>query len=541
VKLTSAGLPEVARATSGAASPAVSAGSGERVLASHRRERSPDELGQASAMVAAAGAALSILVLSSLVLVSLASAEPSFLSPEAKIGSNPGWLAGPLGPLTSGLDVHGTNLDTAFTVLLGLMYVSYVVILAAASHVNRRWALAALVAVNVIFFLSPPLNLTDVFNYVNYARMEVVHGLNPYTTIPSLEPHTDPTFLLSNWHGLLSPYGPLFTLFTLALVPLGVIASFWVIKGCLMALSLGIVWLVWRCAQLLGRDPLPAALFVGMNPLVLFWGLGGDHNDFFMVFLIVLAVYLVLRAEHGPASRRSVAEGGADWSALGRAREPRAAPSAGAPSASKPAPWRELGGGAAIAAAVAIKASAAILVPIFVFGAVRRTRVTIGLLVGGIAAAVATLIAFGAHLPNITQQASLVDRQSIPNIIGYLVGLGGESSGLHSVCTVVLVVGVLGCALWAGRTRDWITTSGYATLLVLLTLSWTLPSYVLWLLPFSALASGRSLRIATIVFGVYVFLFWMPYSTSLLSSLDVHLTSTTLAHELANKQHALQF
>ena len=48
--------------------------------------------------------------------------------------------------------------------------------------------------------------------------MESVYHLNPYTTIPALEPHSDPTFVLSNWHGLLSPYGPLFTLFTIGLV-----------------------------------------------------------------------------------------------------------------------------------------------------------------------------------------------------------------------------------------------------------------------------------------------------------------------------------
>ena len=52
--------------------------------------------------------------------------------------------------------------------------------------------------------------------------MEYVYHLNPYTTIPALEPHSDPTFLLSNWHGLLSPYGPLFTVFTIGLAALGV-------------------------------------------------------------------------------------------------------------------------------------------------------------------------------------------------------------------------------------------------------------------------------------------------------------------------------
>ncbi len=53
---------------------------------------------------------------------------------------------------------------------------------------------------------------------------------------------------------------------------------------------------MWRCARLLGRDPVAAIVFVGLNPIVLVWGLGGDHNDFFMVFFIVLAFYLLLRA-----------------------------------------------------------------------------------------------------------------------------------------------------------------------------------------------------------------------------------------------------
>ena len=103
------------------------------------------------------------------------------------------------------------------------MYASYA---GGARHARRgctpRWAIAAILAVHAIFLLAPPLALTDVFNYINYGRMEVVHHLNPYTTIPILEPHSDPSYALSNWHQLLSPYGPLFTLLTFALVPLGV-------------------------------------------------------------------------------------------------------------------------------------------------------------------------------------------------------------------------------------------------------------------------------------------------------------------------------
>ena len=79
-------------------------------------------------------------------------------------------------------------------------------------------------------------------------------------------------------------------------MPIGVVASFWVIKGVLALASLATIFLVWKCARLLGRDPVAAIVLVGLNPIVLVWGLGGDHNDFLMVFLIVLGFYLMLRA-----------------------------------------------------------------------------------------------------------------------------------------------------------------------------------------------------------------------------------------------------
>jgi hypothetical protein len=520
--------------TTGVLRPRPALGYPERGLSSRARSTYRAELVKVTGAMGGA-AALSLMVLSSLVLVSLAATRPSWLSPLSKLGYNPSWLAGPLGPLTGWLNVGSGSISDVFTVLIAAMYISYVVVVAAAPHLSARWAISAVVLVHIIFFLGPPMHLTDAFNYVNYARMDVFHGLNPYTTIPALEPHSDPTFLLSNWHGLLSPYGPLFTVFMFALVQLGVAGSLWALKATLLLFALGILWLVWRCAELVGRPPLAAVLFVGLNPLVLVWGLGGAHNDFYMIFLIVLAVYLLLRVT---APQRPPGNG------------------VGAPQIGVVAPARDhleiawivpsaVGAGIAIAAAVAIKASSVILLPILVFGLARRVRVgfsfVVGLAIAFIGVAVMTLLVFGAHLPNISQQDGLIDENSIPNVIGYVIGLGGETKGLHFVLTVVLVLGVLACAVWAARTEEWLTAAGYATLLVLLTLSWTLPSYVLWLLPFAALARPRALRVATVVFGIYVLLFWMPYSNSLDVFFHLRLSSTTVAHTAANYQHGLQF
>src|SRR5271166_1484527 len=201
------------------------------------------------------GLALFVVVACSALVVVISANRPSILAPTSHANFFPHWMAGPLGGLWPGFTRDGTALKYVFTGAMVLMYAAYLVALAYVPRLRARWAVVAIVTVHAIFLLAPPLALTDVFNYINYGRMEVVHHLNPYTTIPIGEPHTDPSFALSNWHQLLSPYGPLFTLLTFAVVPLGVAGSFWALKGILVLMSLATIVLVWRCARLLGREP----------------------------------------------------------------------------------------------------------------------------------------------------------------------------------------------------------------------------------------------------------------------------------------------
>src|SRR3954471_20356830 len=236
-------------------------------------------------------------------IVVIAANRPSILSPTTHTNFFPGWMAGPAGGLWPGLTRNTTGLRCLFSGSIVVMFVAYLIAVAHAPKLPARWTVAALVTVHAIMLLAPPLALTDIFNYVNYGRMEVLHHLNPYTTIPILEPHNDPSYALSNWHQLLSPYGPVFTMLTFVVVPLGVAASFWVLKVVLAAASIGTLVLVYKSARLLGRDPVWAVALVGLNPIVLVWGLGGDHNDFVMMLCIMLAFYLMLRAREAERSR----------------------------------------------------------------------------------------------------------------------------------------------------------------------------------------------------------------------------------------------
>lgn len=440
------------------------------------------------------------IVAGSLFVVLIAADRPSILSPTTHTSFFPGWMAGPLGGAWPGLTRNTTTLRWLFTGSVAAMFAAYLLMLSCARALPARWIVVAIVAVHAIFVLSPPLALTDVFNYINYGRMEVVHHLNPYTTIPILEPHSDPSYALSNWHQLLSPYGPLFTLLTFAVVPLGVAASFWALKVILAAASLGMVALVWRCARLLGRDPVAAAGFVGLNPIVLVWGLGGDHNDSLILLFIMLGFYLLLRAQQRRTRARSRAS--------------------------------SIGAGAAFVTAAAVKASAAVLLPVVLASVAsnrsRLARVALGMALAAGAVGAASLVAFGLHIPDLSTQGRLVTSESVPNLVGMALGAGGETEALRVIFSALLAVAVLMCCLQAWRSRSAVTPAGWASVALLVSLSWVLPWYVLWVLPLAALSSSRRLRAVAALLGVYLIVSWAPASTLLWDAIGFHPERTPL-------------
>jgi hypothetical protein len=490
--------------------------------AAPRRRAAGSTSERAGAWQIAVGISLAAIVGLCLFVVVMAADRPSVLSPTTTGYFYPRWMAGPLGGLWPGLTGNNTTLKYLFSGAIAVMYLAYAVVLKGSTRVRPQWVIAAIVAVHVIFVLSPPLALTDVFNYINYGRMEWVHHLNPYTTIPILEPHDDPSYALSNWHQLLSPYGPVFTMLTFVVVPLGVAASFWVLKLVLAAASLATLALVYKCARLLGRDPVWAVAFVGLNPIVLVWGLGGDHNDFLMMFCIVLGFYLLLRARESERARPQRPRVG-EW------LTPVSAPL--------------LGAGAAFVVAAGLKASAAVLIPVVLAGLLSYRRalaqVLVGMVIGGIVVGALSLLAFGLHIPDLSTQSRLVTSESVPNLLGLAVGAGGETETLHKVMTAALIVSVLACCWYAwsprrkpgegpGAAERTLVACGWASVALLVTLSWVLPWYVVWVLPLAALSSSRWLRGAALVLGVYLIIAWAPASGQLWNAIGFHPEKTSL-------------
>ena len=148
------------------------------------------------------------------------------------------------------------------------------------------------VAIHVLLLLSPPLQLTDLFNYIGYARLGALHHLNPYAHVIGAEAH-DPIFRLATWHNLHSPYGPLFTAATY-LLPIGSLSlSYWLLKTITVLASLAFLGLLWLCAVNLRRDPRLVLVLVALNPIYIIYAVGGFHNDFFMLVPATAAIALL--------------------------------------------------------------------------------------------------------------------------------------------------------------------------------------------------------------------------------------------------------
>ena len=341
----------------------------------------------------------------------------------------------------------------AFSVLVALMFACWLVALAGTQSAGRRWVLGAIVALHVLLLLGPPLPLTDVFNYLNYARLDIVHGLNPYTDVPALVP-TDPSYDYATWHHLLSPYGPLFTIASYALVPLGLAGALWTLKAATVAASLGCLWLVWRLAERRGHDPLWAVAFVGLNPLVLVYGVGGVHNDFFMLLAILAGMAAIL---------------------------------AGRPAR----------GGAALVTAAALKVSGGLALPFALAGGAPNAgaRCSRAPRPPARPRGRVSLAAFGPHLPGLETQSELVTPLSPQNLLGLVLGQGGATALVRALVGVGFARDASCCCCerpggaptgrrWRAGRRSRSSSA----------LTWEMPWYVLWVLPFAAIGRSHALR-----------------------------------------------
>jgi alpha-1,6-mannosyltransferase len=331
-------------------------------------------------------------------------------------------------------------------------FAAYLGALAAAPRLGGRLVWGAIVVLVVLFACLPPLLSHDVYSYVDYARLAVRHGLDPYVQTPQSAPG-DPAFPHVTWTETGSAYGPLFTLATYPLAWLPVDAAIYVLKAVSAGAVLASAYLVARLAPARGIDPARAAAFVALNPLVLVHVVGGPHNDGIAVLLMTLGITGTLAARDG------------------------------------------LGAGAFVSACAA-KSTAAIALPFALLGSQRRPR----FLLGGLAAmALVVPVAFLAfdwswlHAFALAgENQGRTSHMSAPITAARLTGL--DPDWVRAAFLILYATLAAYLLIWTCRGGDWLRATAWASAGLLLASAWLLPWYLLWPLPAAALSRDRALQ-----------------------------------------------
>ncbi len=344
-------------------------------------------------------------------------------------------------------------------------------ILLLARRVSVRWAIALTAALQLIVFAGPILISTDVFSYIAYARMGVEHGVNPYLHGP-IAISADPVYRYvgKDWIKVATAYGPLYTLLSYPLAPLGVAGALWGMKLEALLASAGTLALTWRCARMRGLDPKLALLVVGVNPLWVIYGLGGAHNDLIMTLLLMGAVALTLSGERGSRN--------------------------------------EIYAGAAVLGATLVKATGIVLLP-FILLSRRRVAPLIGVAVAGAAFALIAYVVFGIHgvdiVSALNRDSAFVSSDAFPTEIAHLFGKPGVFPIDHDLLEAMLLLIVLHLLWRTWRGYDWVAASGWTLLAVVVASTWLLAWYTLWALPLAAISRDRRLLYATFaVQGLFI-------------------------------------
>jgi hypothetical protein len=350
-------------------------------------------------------------------------------------------------------------------------FAAYLGVLWKAPRLGKRVVWGLILVLVAAFALAPVLLSHDVYSYVDYARLGVRHGLDPYVHPPLAAPG-DPAYGEVTWTEATSAYGPLFTLLTypLAWLPVGVAVA--TLKAIAALSVLAISALTARMAAWRGIDPVRAAAFVALNPLVLVHVVGGAHNDALTMLLAMLAVAAILSA-------------------------------------------RELTGGAALLAAIATKLSAAVFAPFALVGVTsslptRRDnrpvgRLSAGALGAALALGLAAYAAFGRHWLHgfglAGENQSRTSHMSIPITLARLTGL--DASGVRLAAALLFAALVLYLLVWTARGNDWIRAAAWAGFALLMATAWLLPWYLLWPLPLVAISRDRTLQLLTLALTAF--------------------------------------
>ena len=175
--------------------------------------------------------------------------------------------------------------------------------------ISRRFLFTSTLFLGILCLFIPVVTSSDIFSYIAYARIGVIYHLNPLTTWP-VAIRTDPIISYIYWAKQPSAYGPAWASITCFFQWLlgfsgssGPLRMVLVLRLFGLSMHLCSTLLIWSISGHLQRltafmspqQRMRATLAFAWNPLLLFEAVVNAHVDATLLFLILLAIWFLVR------------------------------------------------------------------------------------------------------------------------------------------------------------------------------------------------------------------------------------------------------
>lgn len=165
--------------------------------------------------------------------------------------------------------------------------------------------LALTVLLCALLAVIPPLVSKDTFSNIFYAKIAARYHDNPYLVTPQ---HFSGDQLMAytslNWKNTAIVYGPLHTYFSMLLnlvAGQSIASNIFVFKGAMALFHIANVMIIWFILGFIApRRRRWGTMIYAWNPISLIIGVGGGHNDLMMMTLVLIGVFFLLKGRRSP-------------------------------------------------------------------------------------------------------------------------------------------------------------------------------------------------------------------------------------------------
>ena len=175
------------------------------------------------------------------------------------------------------------------------MFIVYLKLIKNSDKFKKKWIILSAFFVGIVFLICLPNTSEDLFYYMGSGRVLSHYGENPYytTILDLLKNNLGDEILASSgvWSGITVVYGPVWVIITNLLNKFSfnsVTILMYVFKIANLIVHLGIVLLLYKLT-----NKKKIAIAYAFNPLIILEFIVNSHNDVYMIFFIILAIYFI--------------------------------------------------------------------------------------------------------------------------------------------------------------------------------------------------------------------------------------------------------